>query len=321
MKCKLCDDKLMEYLYGELGDEDAAAMEKHLEASDACRRIYEGFASVLETVGETDEDEPAAALHTRIMGHAEEAGPERGSFWAWMFRPAMTTAVIGAVAAGVYFTSLRYKPPSLLDERVFSEESLIRETKPRSTPPSSRAKVDELKKEAKKKGFLTGLAEPPAPIEQEEPVPKPQEIPEKKSQVAGTIREAPSPSYKVKAVPMRLSAPTGRELESARAPVSEEISQANDLADEDTPVPDAIANARDLASEGKCVEAGKRVDAYATDHPTDKASGIGWLEVAHCYAKKGDTETAREMAEKALHIPAYESEARAFLDSLSPPGE
>ena len=120
---------------------------------------------------------------------------------------------------------------------------------------------------------------------------------------------------------MKLSTTTGRDLEAAKEPISQEISQAWDPADEDAPVPDAIAHARDLVSEGQCVEAGKRVEAYAADHPTDKDSGIGWLEVAHCYAKKGDTETAREMAEKALHIPAYESEARAFLDSLSPPGE
>ncbi len=127
MKCKLCEDKILEYLYGELGEEEAAAMERHLEASDACRQAYEGFASVLETVAEAGEEGPSPALHTRIMGHAEEARPARRSFWAWMFRPAVTTAVIGAVAAGVYFTSLRHKPPSLLDERTLSEESPCRE--------------------------------------------------------------------------------------------------------------------------------------------------------------------------------------------------
>ncbi len=66
---------------------------------------------------------------------------------------------------------------------------------------------------------------------------------------------------------------------------------------------------------------GKRVEAYTTDHPKEKASGAGWLEVARCYAKKGDTKAAREMAEKALEIPAYESEARTFLATLPPPAE
>ena len=38
MICKLCEDKLIEYLYGELSEEDAAAMKQHLEASAACRQ-------------------------------------------------------------------------------------------------------------------------------------------------------------------------------------------------------------------------------------------------------------------------------------------
>jgi hypothetical protein len=95
-------------------------------------------------------------------------------------------------------------------------------------------------------------------------------------------------------------------------------SSGRDLAYEEAPVPDAIAQARDLASEGQCVEAGKMVEAYSTEHPKEKASGAGWLEVARCHAKKGATRTAREMAEKALEIPAYESEARTFLASLPP---
>ena len=169
MECKLCEDKLLEFLYGELGEEDAAAMEKHLEASDACRQAYEGFASVLETVDEEGEEGPSPALHTRIMGHAEEARPARRSFWAWVFRPAVTTAVIGAVAAGVYFTSLRHKPPSLLDERTLSEKSLVGKSKQRSAPPSSIVKEGSPKKEAKDEAFLARLAEPPSNVKVDSP--------------------------------------------------------------------------------------------------------------------------------------------------------
>ena len=343
MKCKLCEDRLLEYLYGELGEEDAAAMEQHLEASEECRREYEGFASVQDTVAKADEEGPSPVLHTRVMGHAEEAGPARRASWAWMFRPAVTTAVIGAVAAGVYFTSLRHKPPSLLDERTLSEESLIGKSKQRSTPPSSMAKVDALKKEATEKGFLARLADPPATIEQEEAAPEFSEVPEKKASVrvtppsgrrdrfmatnsldeefapaharkgtdampaeedravAGGKETAPSPTYESRAMPMALSASPDR-----------------DLAYEKAPVPQAIARALDLASEGQCHEAGQQVETYTTDHPKEEISGAGWLEIARCYEKKGDTEAAREMAEKALEIPAYESEARALLATLPP---
>ena len=359
MKCKLCEDKILEYLYGELGEEEAAAMERHLEASEPCRRVYDGFASVLETVAEEGEEGPSPALHTRIMGHAEEARPARRSFWAWMFRPAVTTAVIGAVAAGVYFTSLRHKPPSLLDERTLSEKSLVGKSKQRSAPPSPIAKVDSPKEEAKDEAFLARLAEPPSnakidppgkeaeeqgflaklaeseprqTIEREAAAPERLEAHEKKGRfmavgsmdeelalaqarkksdtmpseedraVAGEMERQASQAYGARAVP--LSAPSGR-----------------DLTVSDTPVPPTIARAMDLASEGECSEAGQGVEAYTKEHPKEKASGAGWLEVARCYAKKGDTKAAREMAEKALEIPDYESEARTFLDTLPSPAE
>ncbi len=348
MKCKLCEDKLLEYLYGELGEEEAAAMERHLEASEACRQAYEGFASVLDAVAEEGEEGPSPALHTRIMGHAEEARPARRAFWAWMFRPAVTTAVIGTVAAGVYFTTLRHKPPSYLDERILSEKSLlgkslVEKSKQRSTPPSSRPMVDSPLKLAKDEAFLArpAASEPPDAIEQEEAAPELSEAldkldpvmrarpPEAKTQymavgsmdgelapaqarkksdaipaeedraVAGGMEREASQAYGARAVP--LSAPPGR-----------------DLAYEAAPVPPAIEQALDLASEGQCAEAGKRLETFTNEHPKQKASGAGWLEVARCHAKKGDIKAAREMAEKALEIPAYESESRAFLASLPP---
>jgi len=343
MKCKLCEDKLLEYLYGELGEEDAAAMEKHLEASDACRQAYQGFAYVLETVAGQNEEGPSPALRTRIMGHAAENRPARRASWAWMFRPAVTTAVIGAVAAGVYFTALRQKPPSYLDERLLSEQSPVRKPAQPSAPPPSVAKVDALKKEATEKGFLTSLAEPPGGIEREEAASEPFEVPEKKGSAKVTLpvgrqdRFVPTNSLdeelapararkKVQAVPAEEDHAVGggtkrahsQTSETRAVPVTASSPQGRDLAYEEAPVPFAIEQTQNLASEGKCAEAGKMVETYATDHPKEKASGSGWLEVARCFSREGDTKAAREMAEKALEIPAYESEARAFLDSLPP---
>lgn len=373
MKCKLCEDKILEYLYGELGEEEAAAMKQHLEASEPCRRVYDGFASVLETVAEEDEEGPSPALHTRIMGHAEEARPGRRSFWAWMFRPAVTTAVIGAVAAGVYFTSLRHKPPSLLDERTLSEKSLVGKSKQRSAPPSSIAKVGSPKKEAKDEAFLARVAEPPSnvkvdspgkeaeeqgflaklaeseprqTIEQEaaaperleaheksDPVPRARPA-ERKSQfmAAGSMDEELAPAQvrkKLETLPAEEDRAITGGMERAPSPTHEtrqkslapSTSPGRDLAYEEATVPDAIAQALNLASEGQCIQAGKMVEAYATDHPKEKASGAGWLEAARCHAKQGNTEAARKMAEEALKIPTYESEARTFLDTLPPPAE
>lgn len=364
MKCKLCEDKILEYLYGELGEEEASAMEQHLEASDACRQAYEGFASVLETVDEEGEEGPSPALHTRIMGHAKEARPARRSFWAWVFRPAVTTAVIGAVAAGVYFATLRHKPPTLLDERILSEESFVRkplvgESKQRSTPPSSLAKEGSTKKEAKDEAFLARLAEPPSDVKVDSPgkeaeekdflgelaesgprqtikreaaAPERLEAHEKKGRfmAVGSMDEELAPAQarkKSDTMPSEEDRAVAKEMErqasqayGARAvPLS--APPGRDLTVSDTPVPPTIARAMDLASEGECSEAGQGVEAYTKEHPKEKASGAGWLEVARCYAKKGDTKAAREMAERALEIPDYESEARTFLDTLPPPAE
>jgi len=344
MKCKLCEDRLLEYLYGELGEEDAAAMERHLKASEACRQAYEGLASVLDTVAQADEKGLPPALHTRIMGHAEEARSGKRPLWAWMFRPAVTTAVIGAITAGVYFTTLRHKPPSYLDERILSEESLLRKSKQRSAPPSSNAKVDSPRKEAKDQAFRARFAEPPGTIEQEAAVPEQLEALEKSApamlaspsegenrfMAAGSMDEELAPAHarkKAEAIQAEedRAVAGGMEREPSPAygtlPLSLPTSPGRDLASVKTPVPHTIARALELASEGHCTEAGQRVEAYTTEHPKEKASGAGWLEVARCYAKKGDTKAAREMAEKALEIPAYESEARAFLDSLPLPAE
>lgn len=343
MKCKLCEDRLLEYLYGELDEADADAMERHLEASEACRREYEGFASVQDTVSKAGEEGPSPALHTRIMGHAEEARPGRRSLWAWMFRPAVTTAVIGAVAAGVYFTTLRHKSPSYLDERILSEESLLGKSKRPSSPLSSIAKVDSPKKEAKDEALLTRLSEPRETIEQEATAPERLESHKKSDpvpharppkaknrfMVVGSADEELAPVQarkKLEALPVEedRAVAGGRQVdpppthETRQESMALSASPGRDLAYEEATVPPAIAQALNLASEGHCMEAGKIVETYTTERPKERASGAGWLEVARCHAKKGDTEAAREMAEKALEIPAYKSEARAFLDTLPP---
>ena len=94
-----------------------------------------------------------------------------------------------------------------------------------------------------------------------------------------------------------------------------------DLATMKTEVPEMIAGAMDLASKGDCTEAEGQVEAYFAEHPKEAACGAGWLGVARCYSKSGDTGAARKTGEKALAIPAYAKEAQAFLDSLPPSTE
>lgn len=347
MKCKLCEDKLLEYLYGELGEEDAAAMEQHLKASEACRRACDGFASVLDTVSGVEEQEPPPAMHTRILGHAKEARVGRRSFWARMLRPAVTTAVIGALTAGVYFATLRHKPPGRLDERILSEESSLGKVKQRSTPSPSDAKTHAPAKEAARQAERAAVAEPPGVIERDEGEREPQKVLKESeplrpkspalqaepSTAADALDEErmPAPAQrKGEAVSAGADRALGEGVESKTPPVSNTraLPMAFRASSEKKPatleraeVPHAIAQALDLASKGHCGEAEERVRAFSAEHPEEAACGTGWLEAARCYARKGDKNAARETAEKALGIPGCTPEARALLESLSPPAD
>lgn len=343
MKCRLCEDKFLEYLYGELSQEDAAAMEKHLEESEECRQAYKGFATVLETVAGVDEEGLPGPIHTRIMGHAEEAGSKKRPLWAWMFRPAVTTAVIGAITAGVYFTTMRHKPPSYRDERIVFEESAPAKSKQGGAPPPSRAKADSLEKAEKVQALRARPAELPATVGEGRAEPEEREQDAVKKSVPRTIgspygledrfmaAEKMDEKYarvleRERAEAMHAQkgrAITGRtERLGHRPPRDSAIvtalpaSREPGLATMKTEVPDPIAGALDLASQGKCTEAEKQVEAYFAEYPKEAACGAGWLGVARCYFKKGDSGAARKTAEKALAIPAYAKEAQTFLEFL-----
>lgn len=341
MKCRLCEDKLIEYLYGELPEEDAAAMEEHLESSEACRRTAERHASVLEIVGSVEEEDLPRAVHTRIMGHAEEAGTKRRSFGAWVFRPAVTTAVICAIAAGVYFTSIRHKPPSYRDERIVSEQSLLEKSRERRTSAPLHATTDRRDKEAQDRASRARLAEPPGTLEKSRAAAEQRAVSEKKKEPLSTPpseREEPAleedrmdegrayrfleekaesiPAQVPGAVSGRADSPHRRAARSLASSEATSSSLKRDLVALQRQVPEPIEGARELASEGNCSEAEKQVEAYATTHPQDAACGAGWLEAARCFSEKGDIDTARRLAEKALEIRSSEQEAQAFLESL-----
>ena len=346
MECKLCEDKLLEYLYGELSEEDATTMVEHLEASEECREAAKSFRSVLETVTGVEEEGLPSLVRTRIMGHAEEAGSKRRSFWAWMFRPAVTTAVIGAITAGVYYTTIKYKPPSDRQERIVSEESPLAKSKQRRALSPSTIELDSPKKEAKGQPLRARPSESYGLIEQEAAGPEQREALEK---ATGPMLAFPDDleeptlaedlmdeervyrmeEEKAESVPSAAPHAVLGKADSAHRPARESRvfhstappSSRRDLASFKARVPEPIVGALDLASEGQCSEAERRVEAFATEYPEQSACGTGWLEVARCFLKKGDTEKARETAKKALEIESSAKEAQAFLESLPSPAE
>jgi TolA-binding protein len=263
-----------------------------------------------------------------------------------MFRPAVTTAVIGAITAGVYYTTIKYKPPSYRQERIVSEESPLAKSKQRRALSPSAIELDSPKKEGKGQSFRARPSESYGVIEQEEAGPEQREALEKatgqmlafpdqleeptlpeelmdEERVYRAAEEkaesAPSPvphAVSGKADSAQRPARESRVLPSAAPPYSR-----RDLASFKAPVQEPIVRALDLASEGQCSEAEKGVEAFATEYPEQADCGAAWMEVARCFLKKGDTERARETAKKALEIESSAKEAQAFLESLPSPEE
>ena len=125
MTCRLCKEKILEYLYDELNEDDRRLMERHLESSASCREQYRIFQSVRNIAAEDSDADFPQALHTRIMAHASEAKSPMGwrTAWARRFRPALATTLVAVAAVGLYFHASRIQGPLLKKQAVMMEES------------------------------------------------------------------------------------------------------------------------------------------------------------------------------------------------------
>ncbi len=177
MPCKICEEKLLEYLYGELEEEERLLMERHLEESGPCREVLESYRTVREAAaGAQDEDIPTG-LHTRLLAHAEEARGKKTkrSLRAWLLHPALATVAVAAVGAVVYVHTIRTQGEIPLYDR----SSMVLE--PYSTPGEGEVeeyhspyKLKDLQDpDAEEEVFVTGHLEkkeapspPPPPIKE-----------------------------------------------------------------------------------------------------------------------------------------------------------
>ena len=331
MKCELCEERLLEYLYGELPPEEANRMERHLAASEPCRQVAESFRSVLEAVRQVDEEHPPPALHTRIMAHAEEKKPTRADrrLWAWLLRPAVVSPLVLIAAAGLYLLTIRTPDPRLERQELLGrrpaapKEERVRPPRRLDFAERSSAPMPERK------------TAPASPLEKEihEAPPLPRALPESSVLGLGAGEKAAGHAAPPSPPPASRPARANRDAEarfrakaSARAPLPR---AEEDRVDNDAGAAGRIvgqerlsglnatrATAVDLASEGSCAEARARLEAHARAHPEDPVNGEAWLAVARCFADRGESEAARSAAEEALRAPASRLEAQAFLRAL-----
>ncbi|MEW6444160.1 MAG: zf-HC2 domain-containing protein [bacterium] len=346
MRCKKCEAKLLEYLYGELSAGEAAEMERHLADSEPCREVCRNFRETLNLVSVQEEsDSFPEALHTRILAHAEEgarqsAVPSRR--WAWLFRPALATAMVAVIAAGVYLYSIRSKEAFDRERLTVHQEAAreaLQEYAPRpekketgrkeKSPESPAASAPALDREVaappeeqESRPPQVGLsargpqrepqaeeAEPPA--KGAEPVPSPKGFAADATGGAGSM-EADS-GYRP---PPEAAAPAPPPALERRSALKSEAEPA--LSPADARLPGPLQEAVEAAGQGRCADAARLVEAYARARPGDEASGRAWLEIARCYSGKGDKIRARETADKALAFRGSAEEAVAFLQSLEP---
>lgn len=131
MKCKVCEKKLLEYLYGELDEADRGLMEDHLAESASCMETYQSFQAIRKMAVKSDQEELPAGLHARIMAHATEHKEDKKQTRAWarLFRPVLATAVVAVVAGVIYLQTSRIQGPQQKMHAVLMEESPDQEPK------------------------------------------------------------------------------------------------------------------------------------------------------------------------------------------------
>ncbi len=364
MSCKVCEDYLLEYLYGELDEENKALMDNHLGESSACRAIYQELLKVRGTAAGLHPGDPPEALHTRIMANAAEfqLQPPRRAGWSRMFRPVLTTAMVAIIASVVYFYTSPIQGPLekkqiVLREAPFKEKEMFFSAersmapkndsvmvamnkgkagkalqdessvptviKPKEIKPRSKAALELRSSTAVTKDSLSAVKEDTAKEDFLYKRMKPMSAgPEKikSTKILERDNRLASHAYS-KSGPQALSLRRqGAEKSAGAKSIKEErglISRTGPYLDaESVAPPPAISSVVTLAGRGLCQEAHLEMDACIAENPDKAVCGPGWLALARCFHKKGEHESARKMALKALKIPVYSKEAEAFLLSL-----
>jgi hypothetical protein len=125
MTCSDVNDKLIDYLYGELDPDAARAVEEHARGCDACAAALKGFSATLVSTrsalqGPLDQ-RPPARVAARVRRQARRAG----EIWPvallracvrWLERP-LLLPVLGAAAIAVLGITLQLRSRPDLSER------------------------------------------------------------------------------------------------------------------------------------------------------------------------------------------------------------
>jgi hypothetical protein len=179
------DNKLVDYLYGELSEEEAEAFERSLESDEALSSEVDGLSETLQTLRTVEAEDPSPHLDALILAHARQVADEEKEKRGW-FRKLLASPLAGLVAAGsVAMIAALVAVPSMMLET--SEEA------PRAVEqipsPAVVKESEAIEDEEELKPTDAPALDPPAA----EPAPD-RAAPKKKKRAIASRRPAPKPA-------------------------------------------------------------------------------------------------------------------------------
>lgn len=142
------DNRLVDYLYGELADEDASAFEQQLDDDPVLAEEVDETGALLDAYRELDAPDPAPFLDAKILASARASVEDRPSPW---FRRLFSGPMAGVLAAGTCAVALAMiaVPMNAPDEApaAFTISASEPEGRPANAEPSPALKVETEKKE------------------------------------------------------------------------------------------------------------------------------------------------------------------------------
>jgi len=117
VNCPECDEKYLDYLYGELPAAEKRAVEDHLSACEYCAKQLSNL-QLIRTAFRRLEHEPRPLMHQRILAHARDSALEEKKSWLahFFFKPATALAAVVTVAAGIYVYN-QYPPATVTNRQ------------------------------------------------------------------------------------------------------------------------------------------------------------------------------------------------------------
>ena len=112
MNCPECDEKYVDYLYGELSAEEKRTIEEHLGTCKHCTKQL-SYLQLIRTSFKHLEKEPRPLVHQKIIAHARDSASEEKGSWLTqlIFRPATALAALVVVTMSIYVYT-QYPPPT-----------------------------------------------------------------------------------------------------------------------------------------------------------------------------------------------------------------